>query len=143
MAQPKAAPDLKIPSSQHTVTVSIIDTTGHVALPPKYLMEPPIPGHEELSAVCYAFLIKHENKEAKSKYDTMIFDLGVIKDFENASPKVISESLKSRGVKVSVEKDVHQILKENGEDPDKAGAIIWSHWHWVSTVIHVIVGTGI
>jgi uncharacterized protein (DUF302 family) len=60
----------------------------------------------------------------------MIFDLGIRKDFEN-SPKAIIDSVTSRGLGVKVEKDVTDILKEQGEDPAQVGGIIWSHWHWV------------
>ena len=133
MAEPQTPPDLNIPSSEYTVTVSIIDTTGHVALPGSRFLEPTIPGHEELSAVCYGFLIKHESKDGKNKYDTMIFDLGLRKDFEN-SPKAIVEMTKV-GVKITMDKDVVEILEENGEDPKSVGAVIWSHWHFVSMCV--------
>ena len=130
MVQAKAAPDLNIPPSEHTVTVSIIDTTGHVEVDCKYFMTPVIKGLEKLRACCYSFLIKHNNPNAKSKYDTMVFDLGIRKDFKN-SPKAIIDSVTTRGLGVKVEKDVVQLLNEYGEDPSQVGGIIWSHWHWV------------
>ena len=135
-----------------------------------------MPGLEFLTAPCYSFLIKHENQDAKSKYDTMLFDLGVRKDLEN-SPKAIqdmaaspgtygksvtvlllstlqaatassvmclrpclrvrentanSSALINVGVVIDIEKEVIDVLKDNGEDPGAVGGIIWSHWHFVS-----------
>lgn len=90
-----------------------------------------MPGMELLAAPCYSFLIKHENRDAKSKYDTMLFDLGMRKDTEN-SPKAILEMVKTPGFSFNIEKDIIDILKDNGEDPDEVGGIIWSHWHVVS-----------
>jgi hypothetical protein len=130
MPQAEQAPNLNIPASQNTVEVWIIDTTAHVSVGTAAFMEPHIAGHDKLNAVCYAFLIKHNNPNAKSKYDTMLFDLGVRTDVEN-SPKVIAERIRTQ-VKVSVEKGVVDILREQGENPDEVGAIIWSHYHWVS-----------
>ena len=131
MAPAKSPPDLHIPQSKHTVTVSVIDTTAHVALPASIMMEPSVPGYDTLAACCYAFLIKHENPDAKGKYDTMLFDLGVRKDFENA-PKGVVDMMSSPGTKLEIEKNVIDILKDNGEDPTRVGGIIWSHWHFVS-----------
>ena len=140
MATALPAPDLHIPHSGHTVTVSIIDTTSHVHIPTSRFVEPPIAGHDRLVAACYGFLIKHDNGDAKSKYDSLLFDLGVRKDFGN-SPKSIIESTKGVAT-VKVEKNVHDILTEHGEDPNKVGGIIWSHWHWVSIVLRMIIRDG-
>ncbi len=88
-------------------------------------------GNEKLHAACYAFLVKHSNPNAESKYDTLLFDLGVRKDIENA-PKVLHDMLDDPSVTIKVDKNVGEILKDNGEDPDGVGAIVWSHWHFVS-----------
>jgi len=85
MVQAQPPPDLKIPASSSTVDISIIDTTSYVGkLPAAAFMEPAMPGFDELSAPCFAFMIKHKPSGAKNKYDTLIWDLGVRKDFENA-----------------------------------------------------------
>ena len=130
MAKAQSAPDLHIPESKNTVTVSIIDTTAVVTVPAAMFMEPIIKGVESLKACCYSFLIKHDNPDAKTKYDTMVFDLGVRKDLDN-SPKVVVDQVRGAGMDIPVEKDVIDILKDNGEDPAKVGGIIWSHWHLV------------
>jgi hypothetical protein len=119
----ESPPDLKIPSSTNIVEVYVIDTTAHVSIPVALFMKPPMAGHEMLQAACYAFLIKHNNPAAKSKYDTLVFDLGVRKDIENA-PKAIRERM-TAPVSVKIESDVFNILKDNGQDPKEVGAIIW------------------
>jgi hypothetical protein len=119
----ESPPDLKIPSSDNTVEVFVIDTTAHVSIPAALFMKPPMAGHEMLQAACYAFLVKHNNPAAESKYDTLVFDLGVRKDIENA-PKAIQERI-TGPVSVKIESDVLNILKDNGEDPKEVGAIIW------------------
>ncbi|WPH02675.1 Metallo-hydrolase/oxidoreductase [Acrodontium crateriforme] len=133
MPQSKPLPDLHIPHSRSTVSVSIIDSTGHVSnIPVKAFMEPPVPGYDLLSAPCYSFLIKRNNPENPSKYDTLLFDLGIRKDVDN-SPKVILERINNGGFKVSVSKNISEILQDNGEDLNSVGGIIWSHHHWDHT----------
>ncbi|TKA65209.1 hypothetical protein B0A55_09010 [Friedmanniomyces simplex] len=123
-------PDLNIPPSQHTVNVSFIDTTGVVGdMPASLFMTPPIPGFNSLQAPCYSFLIKHRNSDKPSKYDHLLFDLGIRKDFENG-PKVVVDQQKQVKYSVKVEKNVVDILREHGDDPAKIGGIIWSHYHF-------------
>ena len=130
MAKALTPPDLNIPASQNTVDVSIIDTTALVTVPASRFVKPHYKGMDNLSACCYSFLIKHNNPSSKTKHDTMVFDLGVRKDFEN-SPKVILDSVKASGMSLPVEKNVVDILRDHNEDPKNVGAIIWSHWHLV------------
>ena len=91
MPQAQTPPNLNIPASQHTVDVSIIDTTSHVGnIPVKAFMQPEIPGYEFIDAPCYSFLIKRHNPSTKSKYDTLLFDLGIRKDwYVSASEEMI------------------------------------------------------
>jgi len=135
MANPLLAPDLKIPYSKHVVQVCIIDTTTRVnGLPAAAFMSPAIPGYQIIKDGCaYAFIVKHNNPEATTKYDTLLFDLGVRKDFENSPPTIVEQS-KAFGLSFSVEKDVATTLKENGQDLNKVGAIIWSHYHSVNYI---------
>lgn len=130
MPEPQSPPNLNIPSSPNTVTVSIIDTTAKVGISTTGFMQPAIPGHDDLNAVCYSFLIKRNSPNDPTKYDTLLFDLGVRKDYENG-PKVLLARL-GKGVTIEVKKGVDEILEENGEDPKTVGGIIWSHWHFVS-----------
>lgn len=74
----------------------------------------------------YSFLIEHPSGRR------LIFDLGVRKDWENQAPSVVNR-LKDVGWGINVEKDVFDILEENGGTPERIEAIIWSHYHWDHT----------
>jgi len=47
----------------------------------------------------------------------------------------VVDRAKNGGFTIKVEKNVIDILKENGEDPTNVGGIIWSHFHWVNVRI--------
>jgi hypothetical protein len=130
MLSKQTPPDLKIPASKKTVSVSIINSTAKVGISTRAFMEPSIPGHDNLNAVCYSFLIKHKSEDKPSKYDTILFDLGVRKDYRNG-PRVLQQRL-GQGVTIEVKQNVSEILEENGQDLNSIGGIIWSHWHFVS-----------
>jgi glyoxylase-like metal-dependent hydrolase (beta-lactamase superfamily II) len=95
--------------------------------PASTFVEPDVPGYDTMSGGSYAFVVKHAS--SGSKYDTLVFDLGVRKDWENL-PASFVEGIKAAGFGISVEKDVATILRENGQDLNEVGAIIWSHWHF-------------
>lgn len=81
-AQP--APPLNIPPSSASVQVRLIDTTSQIngiAVAP--FLEPPIKGHDVLNCPAFAFLITHPTLKR-----SLLFDLGVRKDWENLPPKV-------------------------------------------------------
>ena len=140
MAAPKQSPDLKIPPSDHTVSVSIIDTTLRLSgLPVAAFTSPEVGGYSTITGgIAYSFLIKHPSSGEASKYDKLLFDLGLRKDIEN-SPKVIVEQGKTFGFQMEVQKNVYEILKDGGDDPAEVGGIIWSHYHLVSNIrdIHI------
>jgi glyoxylase-like metal-dependent hydrolase (beta-lactamase superfamily II) len=130
MAHPHSiqAPPLNIPPSPHRVHVQLIDTTSQingVAIAPFF--EPPIKGHDVLNCPAFAFLITHPTLKR-----SLLFDLGVRKDFDNLAPKVAG-ALKHYGWDIKVEKDVKEILEENGVDLKGIEGVIWSHWHWDHT----------
>ena len=58
-----------------------------------------------------------------------MFDLGVRKDWENMAPKIV-ERAKKAGWSIKVEKNVAEILEENGLRAADIEAIIWSHCHF-------------
>lgn len=126
-------PSLNIPPSQNTVSVSIIDTTSHVRIAANRFFQPDIPGNETLRACCYSFLIRHRDPAKPSKHDTLVFDLGVRKDFHNG-PKVLVDMLSSMpSDALKVEKSVSTILEEGGVPLDSVGGIVWSHHHFDHT----------
>ncbi|KAI0146778.1 beta-lactamase-like protein [Pestalotiopsis sp. NC0098] len=126
MATP--APDLNIPPSTATVDVSIIDTTGTIrGVPTWKFVEPPIKGHDWLSTPCFAFLIQHPVLKR-----SLVFDLGIKKDWENLPPPLLERFEKS-GYTVDVPKHVREILDEGGVDTKSIEAVVWSHWHFDHT----------
>ena len=73
----ESAPDLRIPTSNTIVQVSIIDTTSFVGMiPTEVFMEGKIPGFDYLHAPAYSFLIEHPSGRKA------LFDLGVRKDWQ-------------------------------------------------------------
>ncbi|KAL2144222.1 hypothetical protein VTI28DRAFT_9433 [Corynascus sepedonium] len=126
MAEP--APDLRIPPSVNTVDVSIIDTTASIrGVPANLLLAPPVEGYDWLAVPVFSFLIHHPTLKR-----SIIFDLGVRKDWHNLSPSVVSR-IERLGWTVNVEKDVSEILKAGGVDVKTVEAIIWSHHHFDHT----------
>ena len=115
----KSAPDLRIPSANSAVQVSIIDTTTHIgAIPNGLFMVPNIPGFEYLNCPSYSFLIEHSSGRK------ILFDLGVRKDWGHLAPKVYHR-LKDSKWDIRVPKDVREILEEEGIDPGTIDGIVW------------------
>lgn len=63
----------------------------------------------------------------------MLFDLGVRKDWETEFAPRIRDRITGGGWKVTVEKNVREILESNGVKGEEIDAIVWSHWHWDHT----------
>ncbi|KAF0645966.1 hypothetical protein FPSE5266_08124 [Fusarium pseudograminearum] len=129
MSSIRLPPPVVIPESQSTVDVYIIDTTSYMSMvPASSFVEPLVSGFETLNAGSYAFLIEHTSSKP-SKHDTMVFDLGVRKDWEHL-PDTFVAAVKEEGWSIDVQTDVASILRDNGQDLKSVGAIIWSHWHF-------------
>lgn len=123
------APDLNIPPSSQAVEVSVIDTTSSIkGVDAWKFLSPSIPGHSYLATPCFSFLIQHSALNR-----TLVFDLGIRRDWWNCSP-FLQDRFKKGGYEIKVEKSVRQILEEAGE-VDCAGieAVVWSHWHFDHT----------
>ncbi|KAK4463683.1 beta-lactamase-like protein [Cladorrhinum samala] len=126
---PVTPPDLNIPPSPSTVSVSAIDTTSRIyGVHTDHFLDPPIEGHGRLAGPAYSFLIQHPKLGRR-----LLFDLGIRKDFENLA-RPIAEILRQKPVpRVVVDKDVRQILEENNVDPASIEAVVWSHHHFDHT----------
>ena len=122
------APDLNIPPSTSVVDVSIIDTTSSIlGVDAWKFLEPSIPGHDYLATPAFSFLISHPQLDR-----SIIFDLGIRKDWENYSP-FLQDRFKKGGYKITVEKSLRTILEDHGVDASKLEAVVWSHHHFDHT----------
>ena len=121
---PVPAPPLNIPESSSTVDVQIIDTTCYVVAPVGGMIDPTLPGHTIVNIPDYSFLIKN-----KSLGKSILFDLGGRKDWWNLSPRSV-HILEEYIPGVKVEKGIHEVLVDGGEELQSIDAVVWSHWHW-------------
>ncbi|KAF2815700.1 putative N-acyl homoserine lactonase AttM [Mytilinidion resinicola] len=127
MAGPKPPPPLNMPPSNHTVKVSIIDSTTIANMPMAIMVKPPVlAGFSHVNCPSYSFLLEHPSGR------TLLFDLGVRKDWENEAPVVVKQ-IRDAKVGMEIEKDVYDMLADSGRDPDAVEAIFWSHYHWDHT----------
>lgn len=121
-------PDLRIPDSSSTVDLSIINTTTSIrGVDVWKFMEPSVPGHDYLACPAFAFLIQHPHL-----HRSMVFDLGVRKDWWNSSP-FLTNRFKDGGYAINVDQSVREILEEGGIDCTRIEAVVWSHWHFDHT----------
>lgn len=74
-----------------------------------------------MSYPSFSFLIEHPSDHK------LLYDLRIRKDFEKLPP-AISSFVKN--LKVTVKKDVEEILGEGGVQGTDIEAVIWSDWHW-------------
>lgn len=113
-------PNFIVPAGTQTVQVRIIDSTTRIGkLPANFLMKPPVHGLQYMPVLpAWSFLIEHASGRK------VLFDLGVPKDYYAFSPTV-TKHLERQGWEVSVDKDVIDILEENGLAPCQISSIIW------------------
>lgn len=66
----------------------------------------------------FAFLIEHNGQK-------VLFDLGIRKDWKAYSPPSLADPVKLGGWEVEVEKNVSEVLQDNGTGLDSIDTIIW------------------
>ncbi|KAJ9612308.1 hypothetical protein H2200_003905 [Cladophialophora chaetospira] len=115
---------ISFPPSSSTVRVRMIDTTARMTVRAESFVEPVQPGHEFLNLSAVAFLIEHEPTGRK-----MMFDLGVRKDYWNYAA-ILQKRIGTVISSLRVDKNVSDILVENGVELDSISSVIWSHYHW-------------
>ncbi|EXJ74899.1 uncharacterized protein A1O5_01595 [Cladophialophora psammophila CBS 110553] len=117
-------PDFQIPGGS-AASVKIIDTTSLISkVNFVHTLGPAIEGVPYVpDCPVWSFLI--ENAEGRK----VLFDLGTRKDWKNLAP-IVSNRLVKMGWEVTVEKNITQILEENGFSLVSFEAVIWSHYHW-------------
>ncbi|KAI9738398.1 MAG: hypothetical protein M1834_008901 [Cirrosporium novae-zelandiae] len=126
MSTSVAPPPLGIPSSEATVNVRIIDSTARVRVPKDMFLSPKISGHTHVNCPTFSFLVEHASGRR------ILFDLGGKKDWTNLAPVVVKQ-LTAVNATITIEKNVVEILEENGVKAESIEAIVWSHWHWDHT----------
>lgn len=129
MVPPKEAPAVAAPAGR-PATVRILDSTATLHFSPSKLLAPSIPGHQDINCPSYSFLV------TSSTGRHVLFDLGVRKDWENLPPSQL-QGLKNLNARITVEKDIMDILDEDGDPTTPRSkdveAIIWSHLHFDHT----------
>lgn len=82
-------------------------------------MKPPLDGMKYMPTLpSWSFLIEHSSGQKA------LFDLGVPKDWHSLAPSVV-DPLESRGWDITVDKEVIDILQEDGIAADQINSIIW------------------
>ncbi|KAL4861060.1 hypothetical protein BDV12DRAFT_204410 [Aspergillus spectabilis] len=114
-------PSHRIPPGA-TARVCLIDTTTTIDnVPFARLLEPPVAGITNIPILrTYSFFLEN------SQGCKVLFDLGARKDLQNLAPSVRS-MLDSVDWVVKVEKNVFDILQENGYKGTDFEAIIWRY----------------
>ncbi|KAK9321090.1 beta-lactamase-like protein [Lipomyces orientalis] len=146
LAPPKQAPDLKIPNGSTAVIVRIIDrqVSPNINAASTHLLLPEIEQHNTVAgAPSFSFLIEHPSGRR------LVFDLGLRKDYKNLPP-IVQKFLADFGWEITVQKNISEILEENGVPSSTIEAVIWSHHHFdhvgdISTFpssTEIIVGPG-
>lgn len=137
--KPKPVPNINLPKGAESCELFAINSTCDIISIPNTLVEPPIKGHgalfgtqkpdenhadlsDWLNLPTITFYIKHPSGAE------VAFDLGCRTDWKNHAPHVV-EVLSKRVPGLRVEKEVPDILKEGGVDPNKLKALILSHWY--------------
>jgi len=84
------------------------------------LLQPEYTGKADLQGPSFSFLIEHPS------HKPVLFDLGIRKDWEKLPS--YSKFIEMKWY-INVEKDVAEVLKDNGVDVDGGAieSIIWSH----------------
>lgn len=96
----------------------MLDTTSVMSLDASSFVKPVMPGHETMSVITVAFLIENERLGKKA-----MFDLGTRKDYWNCPPFTLAR-IEAAIPGVRVDKDVTEILEENGIKLAEIGRLI-------------------
>ncbi|GES60374.1 metallo-beta-lactamase superfamily protein [Aspergillus terreus] len=137
-------PIVTIPPGQTTISVKLINPVNAGPAILDRFMVPPVPGLGTFKSFpSFSFLLEHSSGRK------LVWDLGIRKDYTKYSPKIASY-IPTTKYTLDVEKNVADILEENGIKCDEIEAVIWSHWHWdhigdpstFPPTTDLIVGTG-
>ncbi|KAH8586260.1 beta-lactamase-like protein [Bisporella sp. PMI_857] len=117
---------LNIPCSTSIVRVRIVDTSCSFTIKAESFIKPLGQVQDFFEVPDLAFLIEHEVSGQK-----VMFDLGIRKDYWNLPAVVLSRLGGGNSIpSLRVEKDVPEVLMENGIELGQISAVVWSHYHW-------------
>ena len=105
------------PRASHS-RFELLTPTTELKLDSRQFVGPPVPGFDFINGMAYSFLLEHPSGRK------LLFDMGMRKDWQNLS-KPMSDRIISSGLVVSAEKNVADILNENGMKCDEIEGIIW------------------
>ena len=115
------SPAFKVPRGDVTVRVSLINPVNFGPAILKRFMAPDVPLLERFKdSPSLTFLIEHPSGRK------LVWDLGIRKDYQNYS-KSISDYLPTTNYNIQVDKNVVDILEENGIPGDDIEAVIWRY----------------
>ncbi|KAK8041762.1 hypothetical protein PG993_006285 [Apiospora rasikravindrae] len=109
-----------------TAKVSIIDSTMRLSnMPSAMMFRNPVAGFDTIDT-CFTWCFLVESASGRK----VVYDLGAPADMDTYAP-VYNKMLDESGLRSTfkVDKDVAQVLEENGVEPKEVGSIIWSHHH--------------
>src|SRR5690349_3304101 len=110
--------------SGETIIVKLINPVNFGPSILKRFMGPDVPGVETFPpGPSFSFLLEHGSGRK------LVFDLGIRQDWQNLAPD-ISNYIPSTNYTFDMDKNVIEILEENGVAGKEIEAVIWSHWHW-------------
>ena len=122
---------IKVPSSQSTVTVRMIDTTGYIKAQANVLHKHLVAGHDIIAVPSYAFLITNEQTK-----EHVLYDLGIRKDWHTGYPPSVYDIIGGDNaiMRVLVDKSINEILDADpgnlGITSSSISSCIWSHHHF-------------
>ncbi|KAL5356374.1 hypothetical protein BJX96DRAFT_162430 [Aspergillus floccosus] len=112
-------PVVTIPPGERTISVKLINPVNAGPSIINRFMVPPVPGLETFKSFpSFSFLLEHSSGRK------LVWDLGIRKDYTNYSPKIASY-IPTTKYTIDVEKNVADILTENGIKGDEIEAVIW------------------
>jgi hypothetical protein len=113
---------MRIPPGSATVNVRIINTTCYIKTTAiDNFMSPLIKGHEELTGPAYSFLVEHVSN---GKTRRLVFDMGLRKDWRNLPPRIV-DLLTDGTWTLHTDKNVADVLVDDGNHPEEVEAIVW------------------
>lgn len=113
-------------SDQTYVSISALQA-GHLTLPEKLFVTDADP-EKRATVPSLSFLIQHPSKANPSKTETLVFDLGLKRDFPGY--REAQQHHIAQRQPTTVSPDAAESLRKGGLDPKNVDTVILSHVHW-------------